>query len=175
MSPSWQRLIRFEDSENKVQYGDAVLPKDCKDIGEAATKGTLRARLIQPSKPFFEALLQHNPDSKSHDVQVKRLLAPLSKQDVPIIRCIGLNYIKHSMRIHARIDSIIPLTLSSVQEAGRAPPPYPSLFIKPSGSVADWGEDIPIPKTAQATCDYEGELVRFPADAAYDQGLTTSH
>ena len=47
-----------------------------------------------------------------------------------------------------------------VQEGGRKPPPYPSIFVKPSTSVADWGEDIPIPKLAQEDqCDYEGELV----------------
>lgn len=46
-----------------------------------------------------------------------------------------------------------------VAEGGRTPPPYPSIFIKPSTSLADSFEDIPIPKTAQGTVDYEGELV----------------
>lgn len=38
------------------------------------------------------------------------------------------------------------------------PPKYPTLFTKPSPSVAGHGEKIPIPSIAQAQCDYEGEL-----------------
>lgn len=46
-----------------------------------------------------------------------------------------------------------------VQEGGRKPPPYPSIFIKPRTSVAGFNEDIPIPKLAQDDqLDYEGEL-----------------
>ena len=30
-------------------------------------------------------------------VSVKRLLGPLARDDVPILRCVGLNYAKHSM------------------------------------------------------------------------------
>ena len=51
------------------------------------------------------------------------------------------------------------LIFSGVQEGGRKPPPYPSIFIKPSACVASSDEDIPIPKLAQVNqCDYEGEL-----------------
>lgn len=46
-----------------------------------------------------------------------------------------------------------------VLETGRALPTCPTVFTKPGPSVADWGEDIPIPKLAQEQCDYEGELV----------------
>lgn len=46
-----------------------------------------------------------------------------------------------------------------VKEGGRKPPPYPSVFIKPSDSVASFNEDIPIPRIAQKDqLDYEGEL-----------------
>lgn len=47
-----------------------------------------------------------------------------------------------------------------VAEGGRTPPPYPSVFIKPSHCLADTFEDVPITKIAQTTVDYEGELVR---------------
>lgn len=50
--------------------------------------------------------------------------------------------------------------IALVAEGGRKPPPYPSLFIKPSTCVAGFDEDIPIPKIAQEDqLDYEGELV----------------
>ena len=54
----------------------------------------------------------------------------------------------------------MPLELTAtVKEGGRIPPPYPSIFIKPSASVAGFDEDIPIPKIAQVDqLDYEGEL-----------------
>jgi 2-keto-4-pentenoate hydratase/2-oxohepta-3-ene-1,7-dioic acid hydratase in catechol pathway len=38
-------------------------------------------------------------------------------------------------------------------------PTCPTVFTKPSPTVADHQEAIPIPKLAQAQCDYEGELV----------------
>lgn len=48
---------------------------------------------------------------------------------------------------------------TSVQEGGRKPPPYPSVFIKPKASIASFEEDIPIPKICQKDqLDYEGEL-----------------
>jgi 2-keto-4-pentenoate hydratase/2-oxohepta-3-ene-1,7-dioic acid hydratase in catechol pathway len=46
-----------------------------------------------------------------------------------------------------------------VLETGRPLPTCPTVFTKPGPSVANHGEDIPIPKIAQAQCDYEGELV----------------
>ncbi len=67
---------------------------------------------------------------------------------------------KHSKRLILSA-LYMPLTLISiVQEGGRKPPPYPSVFVKPSTSIAGFDEDVPIPKIAQdGTLDYEGELV----------------
>lgn len=42
------------------------------------------------------------------------------------------------------------------------------MFTKPGPTVADWGEDIPIPKLAQSQCDYEGELVIVIGKAGKD-------
>jgi 2-keto-4-pentenoate hydratase/2-oxohepta-3-ene-1,7-dioic acid hydratase in catechol pathway len=47
----------------------------------------------------------------------------------------------------------------TVLETGRPLPSCPTVFTKPGPAVADHGEDIPIPRIAQAQCDYEGELV----------------
>jgi 2-keto-4-pentenoate hydratase/2-oxohepta-3-ene-1,7-dioic acid hydratase in catechol pathway len=46
-----------------------------------------------------------------------------------------------------------------VAESGCAPPPYPSVFIKPKHALADAFEDIPVTKIAHETLDFEGELV----------------
>jgi 2-keto-4-pentenoate hydratase/2-oxohepta-3-ene-1,7-dioic acid hydratase in catechol pathway len=45
-----------------------------------------------------------------------------------------------------------------VLETGRSLPTCPTVFTKPSPTIADHNEDIPIPKLAQSQCDYEGEL-----------------
>lgn len=49
--------------------------------------------------------------------------------------------------------------VNAVLETGRPLPSCPTVFTKPGPSVADHGEDIPIPRIAQQQCDYEGELV----------------
>jgi hypothetical protein len=60
----------------------------------------------------------------------------------------------------------------AVAEGGRKPPPYPSLFIKPSTCIASSNEDIPIPKIAQENqLDYEGELVSLGPQFSERQSL----
>jgi 2-keto-4-pentenoate hydratase/2-oxohepta-3-ene-1,7-dioic acid hydratase in catechol pathway len=53
---------------------------------------------------------------------------------------------------------LIPTLCVTVKETGHPLPKNPTLFIKPSPSIAEHEEAIPIPKTAQAMLDYEGEL-----------------
>jgi 2-keto-4-pentenoate hydratase/2-oxohepta-3-ene-1,7-dioic acid hydratase in catechol pathway len=48
----------------------------------------------------------------------------------------------------------------AVKEGGRIPPPYPSIFIKPSAALCDFDAPVHVPKIAQEQLDYEGELVR---------------
>jgi len=117
MSAQWQRLIRFEDTEGNVRYGDAVLPADCDDVGKAAIEGTLEARVLQlpQGHTLVDSLLSsHEYEINGSAVKVARLLAPLSKEDVPIIRCIGLNYIKHSTNATGKVDMVAALTLIPV-------------------------------------------------------------
>lgn len=87
----WTHLIRFE-SEGKTYYGDAVFPdgSDPTDVASIATAGKLKARILH-GDPL-------STDSTTTDdiVAVEKLVAPLTRAQVPIIRCIGLNYMKHS-------------------------------------------------------------------------------
>ena len=47
----------------------------------------------------------------------------------------------------------------TVKEAGRKPPPFPSIFFKPNTTVHDHGADVVIPKICQDDqADYEGEF-----------------
>jgi 2-keto-4-pentenoate hydratase/2-oxohepta-3-ene-1,7-dioic acid hydratase in catechol pathway len=54
------------------------------------------------------------------------------------------------------------IALSVVKEGGRTPPPYPSIFIKPSAALGDFEGPVFVPEVAQEQLDYEGELVSEP-------------
>ncbi|KAI1845524.1 hypothetical protein JX266_008382 [Neoarthrinium moseri] len=135
MTPSWTRLIRFiAEEDGQVHLGQvdrSVYP----DIGVAAFKGErISTQLIQGS--VFDGVVT------SKVLHVARLLAPLTSEDVPIIRCMGLNY-----RDHAR-ESNMPI------------PDIPVLFIKPRTALnGPWPAKINIPAVAQdGSSDYEAEL-----------------
>ncbi|KAL1966636.1 hypothetical protein VTN77DRAFT_4047 [Rasamsonia byssochlamydoides] len=131
MSP-WSRLIRFISEEGKTSYGEPDI-ENIEQLESWLQDGSLYAHELLGNDPFSLA-------AGSRRLRVKQLLAVLTPDDVPIVRCVGLNYIKH------------------IQEGGRTPPPYPSIFIKASTCIAGFDEDIPIPKLAQDSLDYEGEL-----------------
>ncbi|TQN65135.1 Fumarylacetoacetate hydrolase domain-containing protein 2 [Colletotrichum shisoi] len=130
---SWDRLIRFVDDNDVEHFGEPQVQDDS-EFTALLDKNDLWAVVYDGASPV-------SPLTRGERVHVKGLRPLLTPKDVPIIRCIGLNYVKH------------------IKEGGRTPPPYPSVFIKPATSVAAWNEDVPIPKVAQdGTVDYEGEL-----------------
>ncbi|OLN83340.1 Fumarylacetoacetate hydrolase domain-containing protein 2-like protein 3 [Colletotrichum chlorophyti] len=130
---SWNRLIRFVDDNDVEHFGEPQVG-DESEISTFLDKNDLWAIVFDGASPV-------SPLIKGERVHVKAVKPLLTPKDVPIIRCIGLNYVKH------------------IKEGGRTPPPYPSVFIKPSMSVAAWNENVPVPQVAQdGTVDYEGEL-----------------
>ncbi|KAJ3546745.1 hypothetical protein NM208_g1846 [Fusarium decemcellulare] len=132
-SRSWTRLIRFVDDNGNETFGEPIIQDD-KEFSDRLAKNDLWAVEFKGQSPVSDL-------TKGEKVHVKAIRDLLRPADVPIIRCIGLNYIKH------------------IKEGGRTPPPYPSVFIKPSTSVTGFNDDVPIPKIAQdGTVDYEGEL-----------------
>ena len=135
----WKRLIRFVSTDGRVLRGDPILPSLDFDLGTVTESTKLQAHIISGDNIF---------DTSGHTrvtddvVTVKQLLGPLEAKDVPILRCVGLNYAKH------------------IKEAGRTTPPFPFIFFKPSTTVIGHGEDVHVPKIAQDNqADYEGELV----------------
>ena len=91
---SWTRLIRFTTSDSsEVYYGEPVAD-DFSDVGGLADQGLLSARIILVGS---EGPL--SPSSRVTDqiVKVDRLLGPLDQSWCTDIKCIGLNYKKHSM------------------------------------------------------------------------------
>ncbi|PCH07188.1 Hypothetical protein PENO1_013360 [Penicillium occitanis (nom. inval.)] len=138
MQLPWQRLIRFKSVDGRVLRGEPILPHPDFDLGYVTEKNHLQARLIVGEDPFDETGATRVSDEV---VTVKRILSPLAPSEVPILRCVGLNYIKH------------------IQQAKRTPPPFPFIFFKPQTSILDHGDNVVIPKIAQDDqADYEGEL-----------------
>ena len=92
---------------------------------------------------------------------VKELLAPLSREEVGLVRCLGLNYADHAVR-HLYTHHLAHALTCAQAEANLAKPTYPVLFYKPVNSLI--GPDVPvtIPKHVQPVekhlPDYEVEL-----------------
>lgn len=81
-------MIRFIAVDGKTTFGDAIVD-DASEVPQKLEQNELYALELEGSDPF--ALV-----ATGKKVQVKTLLAILTPSDVPVIRCIGLNYIKHS-------------------------------------------------------------------------------
>jgi len=148
---AWSRLVRFISATDGLEkFGDPIVDTANADIADLARRGQLEVVVLNGNTP-----LSARPTDKRD--KVKTLLGPLRPSDVPIIRCIGLNYVTH------------------IKETGRALPEVPTVFTKPAPAVADHDAAIPIPKIAQQQCDYEGELTvligREAKDVAVENAL----
>lgn len=87
--PQWDRLVRFVSAKDgQVRYGEPIIDGSG-DIDEQAMAGTLKVRVLAGSTALAAA-------PTGEEDQVKQLLGPLSQAEVPIIRCVGLNYKSHS-------------------------------------------------------------------------------
>lgn len=85
---SWSRLIRFVDKTGREKFGDACVADD-KELAIRLASNDLWATELQGSSVV-------GPFTMGEKVLVKSLKPTLSPSEVPIIRCIGLNYMKHS-------------------------------------------------------------------------------
>lgn len=87
----WDVLIRFApQGESGVYYGEPILDgSSVEEIDELVQQGRLKARILEGSN----ALSARRTDKVK---TVGSLSGPLQAREVPIIRCIGLNYRTHS-------------------------------------------------------------------------------
>ncbi|KAI1587106.1 fumarylacetoacetate hydrolase family protein [Pyrenophora tritici-repentis] len=159
MPPNWDRLIRFIATDDRELRGQPILPSPDFDVGTTTKETKLKANVISvKNNDIFDPATAVTDEV----VTVKKLLGPVTQQEVPIIRCIGLNFIKHSTYLppsHLPPKQPPKLTPTTVQEGGRTLPPYPPPFIKANTSLSDHASPIIIPKIAQDNqADYEGEL-----------------
>ncbi|TFK55386.1 fumarylacetoacetate hydrolase [Heliocybe sulcata] len=142
----WTRLIRFVAAETGlVHLGEPV--ERHLDVGLAAyEKKPIKAYEVLGSALDPAAQVTKNV------LTVKELLAPLEREEVKIVRCLGLNYADHAA------------------EAKLAKPAAPVLFYKPATSIVGPLAPISVPKCAQPVdkhlSDYEVELVVVIGKAA---------
>jgi hypothetical protein len=93
MKVVWERLIRFIATDGRLLRGEPILPTPDFDLGSTTPETKLKAKVI-----IGDDIYDTTGATKVTDeiVTVKRLLGPLAREDVPILRCVGLNYAKHS-------------------------------------------------------------------------------
>jgi 2-keto-4-pentenoate hydratase/2-oxohepta-3-ene-1,7-dioic acid hydratase in catechol pathway len=177
MKLPWTRLIRFVATDGRTLRGEPILPSEDFDLGNVTEADQLQAKVITGDDIFDTSGKTKVTDET---VTVKKILGPLTKEDVPVIRAIGLNYAKHSTFSARLVNGLDPraseqasecvtnadekTSHSAVKEAGRQPPPFPFFFFKPNTCLQDHDAPVVIPKLAQDDqADYEGELVRGPS------------
>lgn len=96
MSVAWQRLIRFVATDGRTLRGEPVLPSPDFDLGSTTEQTGLKAKVITGDDIYDTTGATKVTDEV---VTVKTLLGPLAQSDVSSVRCIGLNYISHSMSL----------------------------------------------------------------------------
>ncbi|KAL4994848.1 hypothetical protein BDV10DRAFT_197182 [Aspergillus recurvatus] len=135
MAPTWTRLIRFIAEEDGQAHLGQVDPTRYPDIGLAVVSGERIAVRLVTGSVFDGTVIERI-------LHVARLLAPIDMEDVPLIRCMGLNY-----RDHAK-------------EANMPVADAPVLFVKPRTALSGpHPARINVPKIAQdGSSDYEAEL-----------------
>lgn len=95
MSLPWKRLIRFRASDGRILRGEPILaPEKPVDLGFITEADQLQSNVITGNDIYDTTGQTHVSDEI---VTVKQILSPLAHSDVPILRCVGLNYAKHSM------------------------------------------------------------------------------
>lgn len=93
MSLPWKRLIRFIATDGRTLRGEPILPTPDTDLGFITEADQLQARVIEGTDIYDTTGVTRVTDEV---VTVKTMLGPLAAADVPILRCVGLNYAKHS-------------------------------------------------------------------------------
>ena len=86
---TFDRLIRFRDDTGLECIGEPLID-NIDDLFALAKDHKLEAEVFEGSSPASSGL------GTGKQTRVAEILPLLYENDVPIIRCIGLNYIKHS-------------------------------------------------------------------------------
>jgi len=135
---SWTRLIRFVAVETKrIHIGQPIEPN--LDVGLA-----IHSKQVVKAHEIVGSALDTHAKLTDKVLTVATLLEPLSRDQVGLVRCLGLNYSDHAA------------------EAKLPKPTIPIVFYKPATSLIGPEVPITIPRVAQPVAqhlpDYEVEL-----------------
>lgn len=110
MSLPWKRLIRFLATDGRILRGEPILSSPDTDLGLITEADKLQARVVEG-----DDILDTTGQTRVTDevVTVQTLLGPLTQAEVPILRCVGLNYAKHSV---STCPSYIPMASSNAKQ-----------------------------------------------------------
>jgi 2-keto-4-pentenoate hydratase/2-oxohepta-3-ene-1,7-dioic acid hydratase in catechol pathway len=154
MKVAWERLIRFIATDGRTLRGEPMLHLPDLDLGSVTESTGLKAKVISGDDIYSTTGSCKVTDEV---VTVKTIIGPLIPSDVPILRCVGLNYAKH------------------IREAKRTPPPFPFIFFKPTTCIIGHDDPVHIPKICQDDqADYEGELCLIIGRDAKDVPLANA-
>lgn len=90
MASEWKRLVRFVSTEDEgTRYGEPLIENDENDLLQTVESSTLKVQV-------FDGVDIWSLKRTDRIETARTILSPLRADDVPIVRCIGLNYKTHS-------------------------------------------------------------------------------
>ena len=97
MSIAWKKLMRFQSDDGRILRGQPVSQNDAPvDLGLVTAENKIQAKVLVGEDIYDTTGITH---LTNETVTVAKMLGPLTPNDVPILRCVGLNYAKHSLSI----------------------------------------------------------------------------
>ena len=151
----YQGLVRFTSkSSDSILIGEPVDQQV--DVGAETRAGK------DVEIKVFSGTSILNPGSATGKTEkIDRVLSPLAESEVGTIRCIGLNV--NATASEDKIENLMAKQYAQhAKEAKMALPSIPTLFMKPSSSLANPYPQttiIPTSTLEDDCCDYESELV----------------
>ena len=94
MSLAWRKLIRFEADDGRILRGEPISQNNASvDLGLVTAEDKIQAKVLIGEDIYDTTGITHLTDET---VTVAKVLGPLTAAEVPVLRCVGLNYAKHS-------------------------------------------------------------------------------
>jgi hypothetical protein len=96
----WNNLVRYVSADGNVRFGEPKIEDTATDdIFELAQAGKLTVEILDGEDPL-------TAQRTRKEDRVAKLLGPLTPNDVPYIRCIGLNYKTHSKQSEIVVETL---------------------------------------------------------------------
>lgn len=120
--------MRFESTDSRILYGEPILPQPDFDLGLVTEADKLQVKVLSGSDIFDTTGTTKITDEV---VTLRKLLGPLVGSEVPAVRCVGLNYAKHSKsKSQERRSCFSPAILTACNSpAGQAHTPTISVHL----------------------------------------------